>query len=98
MSDHYYETHITVDKRPGFDVLLGALAEVWHMKVADFTSGDDDVPETVLTRRDTNRALAYGLVRDVVPYLQRCDFKVLRYKVELAVMDSKLEDTMGLLG
>lgn len=99
----YYECHITVE--PVFDErleLLRSISEANHFKVADLLMQKrlEDSPErskmdTFTTARHKDYNTIFNQMSDCIYDLQIQGFKIWRYKIEDVLIDSKIDDCLG---
>lgn len=102
MTKMYYEAHVTID--PVEDDLqlaqLKNLAEACQFRVAKLLLRKGRGPSTddafMTSRSDDWEEIKFN-TRILVRNLRRAGFGVRRYKIEDTLMDSKIEDQMGLL-
>lgn len=102
-SYHYYEAHINLGNMD--EVLEEGLMEVLNkinFKTTDIVTMPYEGLEqedfhTILTTKDSNLKVLTQRVKDSVNLLIGLGYKVNRYKIESTIVDSKYEDTLGLL-
>lgn len=102
----YYECHITVE--PVFDDRLDLMKEIckgWGFRVADLLmqKRKADTPERSMNDTFcTGRHCDYDVLHDrmclLIANLASEGFKIWRYKIEDAIIDSKYVDELGILG
>lgn len=102
----YYESHITVE--PIFDERLDqfkVLCKQHGFKAADLLmqKRKEDTPErsrydTFCTGRATTQTDLHNRMMSLLGLLQREGFKVWRYKIEHAILDSREDDAVFPLG
>ena len=100
-----YEIHITIE--PVFDdelKLLNRVAESYNYKVADllFQKREEDTPErsskdSFLTGHGGDYNVVCKTLRLLIRDLKTYGYKVWRYKIEEILLDSRVDDTLGLL-
>lgn len=102
----YYECYVTIE--PVFDdklELLKKLAEKSNFHVADLLmqKREEDTPErskfdTFTTARNTKYDDLYLDMTIFIDCLMQAGFKIWRYKIEDAVLDSKYQDVLHVVG
>lgn len=96
-----YEIHITVEPKPGHLKEFFNLAAECGLKLANVlkysTSNVVTADESVMTGNEPFLTLAEDRVIKVVKKFQESGFTVTRYKIEEQTIDSKYEDSLGLL-
>ena len=103
MTNLYYESHITI--APVFYERLDefkVLAARYNYRVAELLMvKEDQYKQSTKDSFCTSRSKIYTqIVNDtvgLVGQLQKNNFKVLRYKIEDTLVDSKIDDRFGLL-
>lgn len=97
----YYEAHITIDPVLEDRDLerLKALAGQYHFRVAELLmrKGGHHTEDSFLTARSQDIDQILHWTECTVHSLQAHGFTVRRYKIEDTVMDSKINDLIGLL-
>lgn len=100
---HGYEAHVTIEFVPGDEERMSRLigvASVWCFRIAKLYMSKDEPSrlDTFLTANGSDyenmKRRVIGIVNDTLA----CGIKVLRYKIEHIVVDSKSDDAFGLLG
>lgn len=97
MKKLYYEAHITIEPIYGDDLLLAArLAENNRFKIADLLMKKErDATElrsdkdTFLSAKDEDVDVLISMTRKMLRDLWDAGFKVWRYKIEKAIIDSQ---------
>lgn len=102
---YYLEAHVTIE--PVFDDRLEEakeIARLYKFKVADLLmkkrKTDSEVRsmhDTFMTGHSKNYEDIVDRVANLVQHLKNTGFQVWRAKIEDTLMDTKLEDTMGIL-
>lgn len=98
----YYESHVTIDPetedhRVG---LLHSICEDWGFRVAELymkkgaTLEPSDV-DMFMTGRNVGCLRMHNKMFKLLQALRKHDFKIRRYKIELAVLDSREDDPWG---
>ena len=100
MSNLYYESHITID--PVFYDRLEefkTIAARYNYRVTELlmVKEDQSTKDSFCTSRSKNYTQITNDTISLVDMLQRKGFKVLRYKIEDTLVDSKIEDRFVLL-
>jgi hypothetical protein len=105
MASLYYECHITVE--PVFDdrlELMKELCKSYKFRVADLLmqkrkadSPARSMYDTFCTGRDKNFRVLESRMELLIRDLQLWNFKVWRYKIEDAIIDSKYKDNLNVL-
>lgn len=105
VAKHYFETHVTIE--PIFDERLSEAAEIAKkhgFKIANLLmkKREEDTEErskydTFMTGHGRNIFSVTNKVRSLVTELKEKSFKVWRYKIEDTVMDSRINDELGIL-
>lgn len=105
MTSLYYECHVTIE--PVFEERLEELRKIaqcsyFHVAELLMQKREEDTPErskydTFCTGRSKSYYDMVDRMRVVVFALQDAGFKVWRYKIEDAVLDSRYGDTYSLL-
>jgi hypothetical protein len=103
----YYESHITLEpvfaddpRRPWLEEVAqnqGFKIAKLLMRKRSTDVEQESRDDTFLTGHDQKRVRAYARTSECVLALKRAGFKVLRYKVEGCVVDSRTEDVWRLL-
>jgi hypothetical protein len=100
MTKLYYESHITIE--PVFDERLEQfrdLSKLYNFHVATFLfKPHSDKPlKDFSSSRSTSYTAIVNRTVHCVEALQKAGFKVLRYKIEDTLVDSKMKDKFELL-
>lgn len=101
ISDLYYECHVTVDTEfaKGHLDLFTKISEMYDFRVASFLMFiHNGEPKAFTTGRAKSRAEIEMRMLGICRALKANGFKVLRYKIEDTLLDSKQQgDVMGVL-
>lgn len=102
---HYYECHITI--APVFENMLQTATNVGSMygfKVAKLLmqKREADTParsmyDTLMTSHHKDYDILQKRMIECIQHLQSFRFQVYRYKIEDILIDSRIEDNLGLL-
>ena len=98
----YYEIHVTIDY-PTWNVVwddLKAMALAQGFRMGDLfmlKGGERQQRDVFFTSRSREFADATRKTYDFTRSLKRAGYKVIRYKIEDTVMDSKIVDELGLV-
>lgn len=91
---HYYECHLTLNPVVGEELkTLEVLCEAYGFRVASLY-GDSDAFTT--GRSSFYSELNHRMI-DLIQALKACGFVVRRYKIESALIDSRIDDHLNLL-
>jgi hypothetical protein len=106
MKTLYFESHVTIE--PIFDEQLKIAEEIakkYNFKIANLLmqKREEDSPErskydTFLTGHSQDQYELSIRTIQVITELKSSNFKVWRYKIESAIIDSRIEDEFNLLG
>ena len=101
----YFECHITIE--PVFDQRLQTAADIakdYNFRLADLLmlKRVKDTPErspydTFMTGKDTDYARLEKRMTCLIARLRLAGFVVWRYKIENTIIDSKINDELGIL-
>lgn len=102
----YHEVHVTLEPITGDAAVerLRSLAAAYRFRLADLIlrkgggRHEDDIFLTTRTVEPGARAKAEALTREFVAALRSAGHTVRRYKIEDTVVDSNVEDVLGILG
>lgn len=101
IAKHYYECHVTIE--PAYKhsdrELIEQWAHVFYFRLAEFLfrNGAKANPDTFLTSRHKDYDILHTRMINLIKELQQAGFKILRYKIEDTIMDSKINDEENLL-
>lgn len=91
----YYESHITIDPlKPENQEAAANIAENHGFRIAKFVMNDRD---SFMTSRSPQRHVLEAFTHQCVQALQDSGIEVRRYKIESALVDSKIRDEWSLL-
>ncbi len=98
----YLEAHVNISKiTPESEAAAKTIASVNRWKMSDMNGNDPEQVskkvETIFTCHTQDRDEMEMKVQTLVKNLSRQGFKVLRYKIEVAVVDSRASDIWSLL-
>lgn len=102
----YYECHVTIE--PVYDDKLQEAKEIaarYKFKVADLLmkkrKEESEIrsdKDTFMTGHDNDRENLVAKMQHLIIVLKQNGFKVWRYKIEDVHLDSRIEDSLNLLG
>jgi hypothetical protein len=99
----YYEGHVIMRPTgPQTMAWLDAVREIgwWHSKLTH-ENGPDNLEakdDFIVTTRDQEEDVLTARIHHIAALAKDFQLQLLRYKIEAATLDSKVEDTLGLLG
>lgn len=103
---YYFECHITIE--PVYDERLELATEIAKkhkfiiaellMRKRKEDTESRSKNDTFMTGRHSNYEILEDRMKSCIYYLQLNGFKVWRYKIEDTIIDSKQQDTLGLIG
>jgi hypothetical protein len=105
MKNYYFESHVTIE--PVFDERLELFQKICmkhNFRVAELLlqKRKKDKPnrsklDSFCTGRDKNNLILVEKMIGLIQDLKNAGFKVWRYKIEAALLDSKIKDDLKLL-
>lgn len=95
----YYEIHVIVSPPFKQEDCLSLVKPYkwWGAVINQDTGHEEKAGDLILTTRAKSQDLSEDAIKTIIAALKDKGFNPTRYKIELATLDSKLEDTLNLL-
>jgi hypothetical protein len=94
----YYEIHLIVDGPADSKLIFLCQSRGYWPSTLESDEGNEEEPgQVILTSREVRQELAVRSIEDMAETLSDAGIKLLRYKVEHIILDSKVSDELELL-